>query len=929
MSALFYPRLKNSIETSLIAMWAWTGKPSISLLLKQLDELEKAGYRQFMIYPRYGLKIDYLSKSWFELVKSVVTKAASKRMKVWLYDEFCWPSGTAKGMVMKNCQKFQSRHLFLINLPAGNYNLTNLLKEFVSGTKFIGIFDDGKLYRVEGKTLTLIKPTSALFNIPNPEYVDLFNPEAICKFIQLTHEQYMKVVGRYFGKTILGIFTDEPSPVYTSKTGCFNSRSKASERYSILGIFPWSQVWDERFQELCGPSLKEAAWDLLQGKEKERRFYFQTMAEQLETSFFAPIGNWCKKHNLSFTGHLFYEKPINKLIWANGSFYQLTRHQQVPGLDETASYASLNTPGTGFLTSKLVEGTAAVIGRKKTIVELFALGPCSLTPKNMAEMISFELALGINQFLLAVCPYNLAGNAIQPRYFSTLFRQQPWFDCAKTFSRWVEVASSLALQGKAKPDVLFIHPVQSLWSRVNPYKGTLETKENYYIQESLKFFLKNQVDVLVIEECLLDNAVITKGKIRIGKIESNTLVLPPIQRWREQTSRIISQFLEQKGRVIVLTSPEYPLNFGHPKIASFNLFPETEFYESVFRKQFKNLFRIKIQTQFQQDRHNIIVRRRVLPSGELYWLHNASGKNLSSVRIDFSSLRVWEADLEKKKWTNIDAINSFYQGEGKAFFVANKGAVVFLERKNKAKTYSIPLIRDWQILLNHPNACKIKQWKWQKKSKNLSASFCIPKGIQVKMIAIPECVTPISLNGRTLSAEKREYETWIDDFYYILHLKQPLLQGSHILKIKASVSEPRYLPYAVLLGKFAVKEGKLMPLTQLSLGDIKKQGLEEYWGKICYRTVIPPISVAKNFILKLDVRGAGTVKVILDKKEVGIQFREPWEYQLPALNQKSGQTLELEFSPSLGLFMGAEPWRHSSEINGIGVYSAFLKYTTC
>ena len=41
-------------------------------------------------------------------------------------------------------------------------------------------------------------------------YVDLMNPEAVRAFLNCTHEQYKKACGKYFGKEIPGIFTDEP-----------------------------------------------------------------------------------------------------------------------------------------------------------------------------------------------------------------------------------------------------------------------------------------------------------------------------------------------------------------------------------------------------------------------------------------------------------------------------------------------------------------------------------------------------------------------------------------------------------------------------------------------------------------------------------------------------------------------------------------------
>lgn len=51
-------------------------------------------------------------------------------------------------------------------------------------------------------------PESDVYN--GTTYLDVFNPKATERFIELTHEQYRKHCGERIGTTIEGIFTDEP-----------------------------------------------------------------------------------------------------------------------------------------------------------------------------------------------------------------------------------------------------------------------------------------------------------------------------------------------------------------------------------------------------------------------------------------------------------------------------------------------------------------------------------------------------------------------------------------------------------------------------------------------------------------------------------------------------------------------------------------------
>ena len=47
----------------------------------------------------------------------------------------------------------------------------------------------------------------------SPPSGDILNPEATASFIHLVHDRYYDALKDHFGKTIWGIFTDEPNPL--------------------------------------------------------------------------------------------------------------------------------------------------------------------------------------------------------------------------------------------------------------------------------------------------------------------------------------------------------------------------------------------------------------------------------------------------------------------------------------------------------------------------------------------------------------------------------------------------------------------------------------------------------------------------------------------------------------------------------------------
>ncbi|MBR4219880.1 MAG: hypothetical protein IKR81_01915, partial [Victivallales bacterium] len=161
-------------ENPLIPMAAVTGRPSREFIRWFMGEYRRVGVTQFLLYPRSGCELEYLSEEWFTMVQNVIDAAEELGFtSLWLYDEFNWPSGQGGGRVMAESPDFSLHYL---------------------QTK-----RDGETGEVA-------------FTVQRMEkYPNLLNPDAVEFFLKTTHEEYARRFGKYFGTLIKGIFTDEPS----------------------------------------------------------------------------------------------------------------------------------------------------------------------------------------------------------------------------------------------------------------------------------------------------------------------------------------------------------------------------------------------------------------------------------------------------------------------------------------------------------------------------------------------------------------------------------------------------------------------------------------------------------------------------------------------------------------------------------------------
>ena len=224
------------MKNPLIPMVAITGKPTKEEIEKIMQLYSQAGIQQFLIYPRSGCEIEYMSEQWLEVCGYIIEAAKREKMDIWLYDEYNWPSGTCKGKVMQENNEFYAKSVFV---------------------------EDGKC---------IVKKYD--------KYLDILNSDAVECFIKNTHEVYYKHFGKYFGSVIKGIFTDEPDISACTWNG---------------GKYPYTKNLDIIYKEKCGRDLFD---DMLQATPSEEFncAYWTLLGELFRTNFLKKINDWCVSH---------------------------------------------------------------------------------------------------------------------------------------------------------------------------------------------------------------------------------------------------------------------------------------------------------------------------------------------------------------------------------------------------------------------------------------------------------------------------------------------------------------------------------------------------------------------------------------------------------------------------------------------------------
>ena len=383
----------------LIPMSAVTGKPTKEFIRWFMGEFRRVGITQFLVYPRAGCEIPYLSEEWFTTVGWILETAEEQGFEtVWLYDEFNWPSGQCGGRVMAEKPEYGTQSL----------------------------------------TAELLEDGTVKYDISiNAKYPNLLNPDAVDFFIQTTHEEYYRRFGDRFGKLIKGIFTDEPSFGYATTRLTPN----ASSKFQIA----WYPEIEKDYKRLTGRNFKDDVKRQLEGTANLEfiNAYHEVVGKRFRKTFFDKIRNWCDAHGILLTGHLMAEHDIHALRF-NGDPLLSIDGFSLPGMDE------INTSTTLDRIEWQTLGNARYGVEKRGnggLAELFALGPANMPAAKYRQMIWLVAMFGIDHYLMAVAQFQSQGNIYKKGWYNPTTPAQTWFDRYAELGKDAAIAASFA--GKA------------------------------------------------------------------------------------------------------------------------------------------------------------------------------------------------------------------------------------------------------------------------------------------------------------------------------------------------------------------------------------------------------------------------------------------------------------------------------------------------
>ena len=563
--------------------WSWNGELRGEELVRQAHIMKEMGLGGYFMHSRAGLITEYLGDEWFDLINEVADAAEADGMEAWLYDEDRWPSGSAGGKVTVDPQyRMKSLYVFesdpeqvtwddqSIALYVAKLDGINLWAYEELDTASIACGHCAKrAVKAAVERLAPLHETAAgmwkalrFAIVPDPcnsnyngtTYIDTMSRKATDKFIQLTHEEYRKRCGDRLGRSIKGIFTDEPH-----RGKCFDNRREKD------GVMSCAMCWtDDIFDEFekrygfaCRPILPELFYRLNGEKVAPVKLHYIDLADNLFLERFAkPLNEWCEKNGIIFTGHVLHEDSLMNQTVPEGSLMRFYEHMVYPGID------CLTEHNRCYWIVKQLSSATRQLGKKWLLSELYGCTGWQFDFKAHKAVGDWQALFGINLRCQHLSWYTMEGESKRD-YPASILHQSPWYKDYRKVEDYFARFGLVMSEGDPDCDVLLLNPIESVWCQA--YVGWANWISNAsadvapYEQRYAEIFhmlTDHQIDFDYGEEQMMARmAKVEIGEdgrpiLRVGQATYRTVIVTNMLTIRPTTLALLEEFMGRGGKVI-------------------------------------------------------------------------------------------------------------------------------------------------------------------------------------------------------------------------------------------------------------------------------------------------------------------------------------------------------------------------------------------
>jgi hypothetical protein len=442
-------------------------------------------------------------------------------LRVWIYDEEGYPSGAAGGRVLERVPSAEARGLIRTAENSGGIRYEEVI-----------------LYEATHATENFYKKRP---------YVNILDPLAVETFLDVTHEQYARVLDP-ITQCVEAFFTDEPSLI-----AAYIPKDRE---------YPKTLPWHPR---LPGEFRRRKGYDLLPHREslfvdtgaidrKIRCDFYEVIADLCAETYFGGLQDWCHRHHVLSSGHLLGEETM---VWQtdfNGDPFSCYRRFDIPGIDMILSDPEKIMAKDYFMVPKIAGSAARLQGSPRLMCEISDFFGVMEGKHATIEQMQCTAGILYSCGVTDLCSYYTLSFAPETEMKPMAFGVKPY----RRYTDYVTRLNMLFTGGTIRARVAVLYPLVSLWSHFTPSNRSMyephPNKDVDFLDGAFtglcRSLLQQQVDFDIVDERSITSGRIEGKSLVTGNRRYDAVVLPPMDTVRLATMGVLHRFARSGGTVL-------------------------------------------------------------------------------------------------------------------------------------------------------------------------------------------------------------------------------------------------------------------------------------------------------------------------------------------------------------------------------------------
>lgn len=954
MKAVISEEFRNpSSEFRGAPFWSINDRLEPREIARQITLLSEGGYGGAFFHAREGLATPFLGEEWFRAFEAAVEEAGKRGMYVWIYDELWWPSGFAGGIIPALGPKYRAKALLMIASERA-YGGEGIIANFKCKLDGEGIpckYEVASPGEEGGDSLYLsfitytAQPGETWFS--GLSYVDLLDPEVVKRFLEVAYAPYVSRFRGEIGRIIPGVFTDEPN-ISSGRPRILGPHETMPPRGPRIPVFaiPWTDGFVDRFIRVNGYNIMDKLPELffnVGDYMKTRYDYWRMVTIMFLEAFSKQIYEWCDGYGLKFTGHYLAEDSLLSQLVCAGAVMPHYEYQHIPGID----HLGMHVWGS-LLTAKQVSSVANQLGKERVLCETYG---CTGNYPSLADrkwIGDWLYAMGVNLLNHHLVPYSMRGR--RKRDYGLNFHwSQPWWKYNRAIEDYFARLSYMLSRGRRIINVLVIHPIGSAWTVFTPLNPSGVKELDEQLIRLLRALLSAHIDFDLGDEIIMGKyGYVKDGKIVIGNMSYEAVIVPPSITLTESTVRLLNEFVRSGGR-LVAAPPKPLLVDGKPSKAICEVMDRAVTIDGINRASIAAALKdVTKPVIIDGDEEGEVLYhlRRDGDEALILFLANTSRENAHDLKISVEgsfNVELWDAMSGERKHypSSSESGRTLWRVRlepiGSALFVLKPGGG---EPKPSVeewiKILEIPVDGPWKIRRLNPNILVLDYCRYRVKgawsslmpvwrAHNLivqnglgtrfSVRFEFESDIEIKgksihlIIERPERFK-ISVNG--VRVEPKSDMCWLDWNFPMIDISDLVDRGLNIIELEGTVNLEPELESIYLIGDFGVRAGPggssrlIEERSHIELGDLCQAGYPFYSGEmeISRRISLDVPEKAGKVTLRLEGLSSSLAIVYVNGVEAGKAILPPYEVDVTSLIRSGKNEIKIILVGSLRNTLG-------------------------